>query len=33
VHVGTIDTGGEVVTRLEKGRAAQRVSFGLFFNF
>jgi len=33
VHVGTIDTGEDVLMRLEKGRAAQRVSFGLFFNF
>jgi len=33
LHVGNIDLGDEVVTRLEKGRAAQRVSFGVFFNF
>ena len=33
LHVGNIDLGEEVVQRLEKGRAAQRISFGVFFNF
>ena len=32
-HVGNIDTGEEVLARLEKGRTAQRISFGIFFNF
>ena len=33
VHQGSIDTGDEVVARIEKGRVAQRISFGVFFNF
>ena len=33
LHTGTITTDDEVVNRLEKGRSAQRISFGLFFNF
>jgi hypothetical protein len=33
VHVGDIDTGTEVLTRLEKDRDARRISFGLFFNY
>jgi hypothetical protein len=33
IHQGSIDTGEEIITRLEKGRAAQRISFGVFFNF
>jgi len=32
-HVGAIDTGEEVLARLEKDRSARRVSFGLFFNY
>ena len=30
---GTIDTGTEVVSSLDKSRDAQRISFGLFFDF
>ena len=30
---GSIDTGSGVVTSLEKSRLAQRISFGLFFDF
>ena len=33
IHQGLIDTGDEIITRLEQGRGAQRVSFGVFFNF
>ena len=33
LHTGSIDTGEEIVARLEKGRSAHRISFGLFFNF
>ena len=32
-HVGSIDTGEEVLSRLERSRNAQRISFGLFFNY
>ena len=32
-YVGAIDTGSEVVSSLEKSRVAQRISFGLFFDF
>ena len=32
-YEGTIDTGTEVVSLLEKSRMAQRISFGLFFDF
>jgi hypothetical protein len=30
---GFIDAGDEVVTRLQKNRSAQRISFGMFFDF
>jgi len=33
LHVGEITTDDGVVGRLEKGRSAQRISFGVFFNF
>ena len=32
-HTGTVTTDDDVVIGLEKGRSAQRISFGLFFNF
>ncbi len=32
-YEGAIDTGSEVVSSLEKSRMAQRISFGLFFDF
>jgi len=32
-HFGSIDTGFDVVPRIEKDRSAQRISFGFFFNF
>ena len=32
-YEGEIDTGSEVVSSLEKSRTAQRISFGLFFDF
>lgn len=32
-HTGSIDTGDVVLSRLEKGRDARRISFGLYFNY
>jgi hypothetical protein len=33
IHTGAIDVGDEIVTRVAQDRTAQRISFGLFFNF
>jgi len=32
-YEGSIDTGTETLASLERSRSAQRISFGLFFDF